>query len=337
MRRLVLSGAAFALIAASQSALAAETVASLAPQMVPERDAQIASNISTAAGPDTGVLSRALSKADLFWTGQLNGPSFNGPIDRNYNAFQNSYNPLYIYHTLDSIYHLDSSNSIGVELSAKQDVSAPLSTFVALDGTTQTDGVTRLDHTFTLNDPQFWIRHSGLLDSRWLKVDVALSVFPGLTDYSRNQDHALLSTALDGTYHVKIPDYRWNLYFTSRVRPTVYSQGGPFSTWKHEELFLSTGHYLSYHFNSSFELAHSTAFDCDLYKGPVDPSKFGSPNGNYVLGNAYDDRTQLELNYYVSGGFARVGLYAQSLIWNPALDTSIVGVDLTFNFLTAKW
>jgi hypothetical protein len=299
----------------SALASADDTVASLSSQLMPE--AQSGASVHTSLNSGEGLGARIFSKTDLIWTGQLNGPSLDRPFGTNYNAFQQNYGPMYVYHTLDTIHHFDSTNNVGLELSAKQDFGH------AVPGR---DGF-MVEPGFTLNDPQFWFRHNGVIETSWLKIDAALNVFPGLTSYSREQDYMLFSTALDGTYHIKLPDYRWNAYFSTRVRPTFYSLGGQTPYWKHEQLFLSTGHFVGYHFTDNYELTSSSALDLNYY---------ADGSGRFIRGDGYDDRTQLEFNYYTSNGLIRVGAYVQSLIAEPRLETSSVGIDLTINFLTAK-
>jgi hypothetical protein len=291
-----------------------ETVASVFPGLMPTTGEGM--EVSEEIGPfqEESVGEHILSHTDLYWTGQLNGPSLGTSMSRNYNPFQNDYGPMYLYHTIDAINYLGWSDTVGVEVSAKQDFGRAVPN---REGWPVTP-------VFTANDPQIWYRHNGVLDLPFLRVDGALSLFPGVTDYSRTQDYMLLSTALDGTYHIKTASHPWNLYFTTRVRPTFYTRKSPYFYWKQEQVFFSTGHYLGYRFSDRFELAHSSALDFDYYT---------DGSGTFLRGNAYDDRHALQLNYYIPAGYGRIGAYVQGLIAHPALETSTVGIDLTINFL----
>lgn len=305
---------------ASTAAFAEETVASWMPQPSPSTGASTA----FADGAPEGLASRLLSRTGLNWTAQLNGPALGGPEDSNYNTYQNSHGPRYLYHTVDLLHFVGRSSQLGMELSAKQDFGHAITyrkrgQFGEYDHEVQPER--------SIYDPQFWFRQNGIHDGDWVAFDAALNVWPGLTSYSREQERLAFAAALDGYLRFKFPSYRWRAALASRLKPSFYAGGGPTGSWAHEQVFLSTSPSLSYQLSSSFELVGTAQFDFKYYKDDV---------GGFRRGDAYDDKAQLQLNYYHPSGLARVGAYAQGLIVNPALATATVGLDLTIHFLRAR-
>jgi hypothetical protein len=295
----------------------AETiVASVSPEMLPRANLPEISMQSTGSN---GFVSDFISKSDLMLNVRLNGQSLGQPLGVTHNVFNRTPWPIYFYHSADAIYHFDRSKQVGLEVSATQDLVN------GVRSDPQFDPVTR---EFTIYDPQLWYKQNSLLESDALRLDGQVSIFPGVTEYSRNAQGMLFSTALDATLNLKLRDYRWTAYFMGRVRPSFYNQTQPTKMFdSHERLFLSAGHFVGYHISNSFELTNSSLLDCNYS---------ADTSGPFIRGDANDDRTQVQLNYYTPHGFARLGAYVQGLIVDPRLATTVVGLDLTFNLISAK-
>ncbi|MGK5085871.1 hypothetical protein WDW37_21490, partial [Bdellovibrionota bacterium FG-1] len=172
----------------------------------------------------------------LSWTARLNGQALGESLGTAYSPFARGPWPIYFYHTVDSVYSLNGKSSLGLELSATQDL---------------VHGVRDSSHypiepTFTIYDPQIWYHQGGLLDNEVFRLDGQVSLFPPLTSYSRNYQEMLMSAAFDTTWNMKLKDHRWTAYLTTRVRPTFYSQNQPPLEYPHfgeqrERLFVSAG------------------------------------------------------------------------------------------------
>jgi hypothetical protein len=275
-------------------------------------------SIAAQADENTSVLNTIRSNSDLYVTTDFNGPSigrFGDNPGENYNVFQSGPWPLYLYHTLDFKYHFLPFQNFGMELSAKQDL---------VSGVRNEYG--EISPQFGFYDPQFWYEHSSLVENSWLRLAGQISIFPGVTDYSRENLTKLFSTAFDTTFNFKIKNYSWSAYVFNRIQPTFYrhpQKNGPYD-YRRETMFFKVGHFVGYSLSNRFQLTHSSVFDCNHFS---DAKSWGD------LESSSDDRMKLQLNYFSPGGFLRAGAYLQTLAFQPRLNTSIVGLDLTLNLL----
>jgi hypothetical protein len=264
-------------------------------------------------------LRQALDKMDLYYTGNFSGPSLGSDPSRTWNAFGRSQDTPYVYHTLDFNYHFDRQNLVGFEVAAKHDMREY--TQPSPPGYIPNNP----DPIWSWQDPQFWYKRSSILDMRYFWTDTMLSIFPGMTDYSANTMGKIASFAWDTTWNMKLRDYRWTLYFTSRVMPTVYSdrvQGADDFAMR-DWMYLSAGYYLGYRLAPSWQINTTAVFDCGVQS---------TLDQDFYHTDAYDDRVGFELNYYV-GRLARIGTYVQTIVTDPTLDKTIVGLDVTVNIL----
>jgi hypothetical protein len=277
--------------------------------------------------PSAGMVSTAnaerplgqkiLDSIDLFYGFYLNGPSLNAPWGTTYSVWQQDTWPIYIYHTLDFQYHFDRVNLVGFEISAHQDLFSNI---------TPTKWISPANPQLYGNDPQFWYTRKAVLDNRYFSTDVSFNVWPGITDPSV-QSTQYFSASLDTTWNFKPADRRWTTYVATRLRPYLFGQYQPSDSFTHNEWFYaSAGYYVGYNLTPSWQVNLSGVFDADLY---------ADANQIWNRGDAADDRAQLELNYF-AGRWARIGVYTQTVVTNPQLIDTVVGLDITVNMLSAR-
>lgn len=258
-------------------------------------------------------LGQAIDRLDVYYNGFFNGPSLDGAPETTWNPWSNSPAALYIYHSFDVDYHFDRSNLVGFELSAKQSiVSRPNAFTGAMESP-----------SLELNDPQFWYKRSGMIQTSHFSLDSRFSVWPAMTSYSVNDMGQILSLAWDTTWNLKFPGRSWSSYFTTRVRPTFYSDIFRPDGFMREWMYLSAGYFVGYNFTQSWQLNASAAFDCMFY---AQNDQF------FARGDSSADRAQLELNYFV-GRLVRVGAYVQAGVIEPSASKATAGLDVTVNFL----
>lgn len=278
--------------------------------------------LNTSTQNKRSAAQKALDSIDLFYGFFLNGPSLgSNNVNTTYSPWQQGTWPTYIYHTLDMQYHFDRSNLVGFEISNHQDIAS---------GVTPSGFTTPVEPQMYFNDPQFWYTRRGVLSNRYFSMDLQFNAWPGITSPSQ-QSGEYLSASLDTTWNMNLRDRRWTAYFTTRVRPYFYTQPQPDPTpensyLKNEWLYVSAGYYVGYSLSDSWQVNLSGVFDNDMY---ADVNQF------WNHGDGSDDRAQLELNYF-AGRFARIGAYFQSVVTAPSLVSSIVGLDITINLMSAK-
>jgi hypothetical protein len=288
------------------------------PALSPTAQALVSPTNNVSTAPALKPMERsAWDNVDMYYGFFLNGPSIGSDWGTTYSPFQQGTWPMYIYHTLDAQYHFDRTHLIGVEVSSHQDLTS---------GVTPSGWTAPVSPKFDFNDPQFWYTKKGVLNNRYFSTDAQFSVWPAVTSYSLDQMGEYFSAAVDTTWNLKLRDYRWNTYFTTRIRPTVYGTLINNDTYNREWMYMSAGYYVGYTLSNSWQINLSGVFDCNLYADNVQL---------WNRGDGTDDRAQLELNYYL-GHVARIGGYFQSVVTNPSLVSSIVGLDITINMLTAK-
>jgi hypothetical protein len=258
-------------------------------------------------------LERAIDRLDVYYNGFFNGPSLDGASQTTWNPWSNGPAAFYIYHSFDVDYHFDRTNLVGFELSDKQSIVSRPNAFTG-----------KLDEpSHEINDPQIWYKRSGILTNSAFSLDSRFSIWPAMTTYSVNDMGPILSLAWDTTWNLQFLGSSWSSYFTSRVRPTFYSDIYRPDGYMREWMYLSAGYYLGYSLSQSWQVNASAAFDCMFY---AQNDQF------YARGDSSADRVQFELNYNL-GRLARIGAYVQAGVIDPSTSKATAGLDVTVNFL----
>jgi hypothetical protein len=273
-------------------------------------------SVSTTTAP-APLKRTAFDNLDVYYGFFLNGPSLGESWGTTYNRFALNTWPMYIYHTLDVQYHFDRDNLIGAEAAAHHDIQSGVKPY---------GYVTPVAPEFSIQDPQFWYTRKNVLSRNAFSTNLTLSVWPGLTSYSIDTMKEYFSLGLDTTWFLKLPDRRWSVYFSTRLKPTLYADFQPNDGYSREWLYANAGYYLGYRFASDWQVNLSGTFDCAFY---------ATNDALWNRGDGFDDFAQVELNYF-AGRFARLGAYYQTMVWGPAFASSIVGLDFTFYLLSAK-
>lgn len=274
------------------------------------------SNVTTANAPRSSG-QKFIDRFDVFYGLFLNGPSLGSSWGTTYSPFQQDTWPMYIYHTMDMQYHLDRNSMIGMEVSAHEDL---------FSGITPSKWSTPANPELSFNDPQLWYKRKSVLNNRYFSTDLQFDVWPAVTSYSVNQMGEYFSAGIDSTWNLKLRDYRWTAYFTTRLRPYIYGEYQPGDTYNRDWFDFAAGYYVGYNLTPHWQVNVSGVFDGDLYANSAQMAN---------LGQFSDDTAQLELNYFV-GHIARIGTFFQTVVTSPSLVNSIVGLDITVNFLTAR-
>ena len=249
---------------------------------------------------------------------RVNGPSIGGTIHgevgESYNPFVSGRWPVQVFHSLTYGFRIDDKTTAALEGSAVQDVAR---------GVVDKFGYP-VNPAWTLFHPAVRVSRTSMLDNSLFSMSFDATVFFPTSSFAQKQT-MLFSLALDQTWNVKLPASRWSTGLNTRIQPTAYKQALPQDQYDSQRrlLFISGGPFVNFRISDRFELANTSLFDCDKYAGRDSLLDFDS---------ASDDRVQSQLNYYSPGRMARVGAYVQSVVFQPGLDTSTVGMDLTLTF-----
>jgi hypothetical protein len=269
--------------------------------------------VTAAQASPRSEFERSIDRMDIYYNLFFNGPSLDGEQETTWNRFGPA--ALSISHALDFDYHFDRKNLVGLEIAGSQTLVPWVSPMFPDSDPT--------DPSFTLFNPQFWYKRNGLIDAQTFSLDTRISLFPSMTDYSVNVMGSIAAAALDTTWNLKLADRSWTAYFTTRIKPTFYTDIYREDVFNPEWLYLSAGYYLGYHFTPSWQLNVSGVFDCSYYANQM---QFLNRSDNAA------DFAQLELNYFL-GRFARIGAYVQGGVIEPSTSKAAAGLDVTVNFL----
>jgi hypothetical protein len=282
-----------------------------APAAAPSSRSQLAS--STSFWEDLG------HRTDFNYFGQFNGPAFGRPLIENHNVFEEGPWPIYLYHEATLAFHPAPDFKFGMGLAATQDLA---------EGVNNRWG-TPVKPSFTVFHPRVFASHQRIFDTGWLRLAGELSVLLPTSDYAQ-QERVFAGVSFNQTWNIRVPR-GWTLNFTTQVQPTFYQYELPidYDGFQRETLFVAAGHYLSYQFNRNFELSTSSIFDARHMSN--------APGGIWDFGSAAEDRLKIQLDYYHGSGIFRLGAFVQNVIARPRLDTSIVGANLTINFLRSRY
>lgn len=269
-------------------------------------------NVTTQVTSGKSEWERAIDRLDIYYTAFFNGPSLDGAPETTWNRWSNSAAAFYIYHAFDVDYHFDRTNLVGFEISAKQNLVARASPYGGIE-----------EPSTQFNDPQFWYKRSGMISNPVVSLDSRFSIWPAVTTFETIELAQIASAAWDTTWNFKFLDRSWSSYFTTRVRPTFFTDIYAADGYTREWMYLSAGYYVGYSFSQSWQVNFSAGFDCSFY---AQNDQF------WTRSDSSADFGQLELNYNI-GRLARIGAYVQAGIIEPSMSKATAGLDVTVNFL----
>lgn len=112
----------------------------------------------------------------------------------------------------------------------------------------------------------------------------------------------------------------------TRINPLFYTDPMPAGFYDRQTLYLSFTPFASYRISPELSMGVATKFDIE-HRSP-------DPDGALHFGSALDDTLKLSatLSPQVAPLFLSIGGFYQMLIWNPSIDTSILGANFSISF-----
>jgi hypothetical protein len=261
MRRLTLIG----LLAA------ASTQAAIAPQHPGTKTAppSVVNSNFRAESPRKSFWEDVGSRTDFSYFTQFNGPAIGRPlIEAHSTVGEGGPYPISLYHELNLEFHPTHDFSFGTFFCASQDLAG---------GVVNQYG-NEVIPTFSLLQPSVFAKHRSIAETSWLRLAAQVSIMAPTSSYSI-QERILGAVAFDQTWNIKLPDYRWQFYITTRLQPTFYQYALPldYDGFQRETFFASAGYTLSYRFHPQWELMNSAIFDANhMSNDPGGVMSFGS-------------------------------------------------------------
>jgi len=273
------------------------------------------------AATSESALSSIISHSKVQYFGALNGPALGRPFGESYNVYSSTgLWPIQAYHELTYGYFFGSQYSVGLQVAGDQNIAS---------GVVPAPGWTAIQPGLTVYDPVLQFSRSSLIDTRWLNVYTLVQASLPVTSYSQNLTR-ITQLTWDLTWTFKLPYPGWFAGLTTRVQPTFYRQPRPSpESWMNRQTFFaSAGHFLGYQFSDKFQLKTTSTLDFDHTNDGI--------NGAWDFGTGNFDRVRLQADYFLFARTARVGGWVQTPIFQPAVQNTIVGLDLSWDILPVR-
>lgn len=245
----------------------------------------------------------------------LMGPRAAGAGNSTFNIFIPDIAPIQLYHSASVYFQVTPDFNFGFGMDAIQNIS---------DGVAGQSGFVR-NRSFVLFDPYVTFSFPNLVQvpgwSVFTSANFSLAVTQASIDIGR-----ITSINLNQNWRVLTFPSDWTYGFDINLNPQFYTQPFPTGFQFRQTFYASIGHYLGYRISPQVQLANTTTFDIN-HREPLE-------SGAFQFSPALFDRMRfaLTVNPSIAPLNMSIGTYFQFLIWNPAFDTSIFGLDFSIGF-----
>ena len=245
----------------------------------------------------------------------LMGPRLTGASNETYNRYIPDVAPIQLYHTVELGYQVNPD----FEISIKEHIVQNLA-----DGVVGNDGTVR-NHSFEYYDPEIFFKLPHLVKVEGWSVYTSFAFSLVLSQASQDIGRITALTFKQDWYANTFPS-PWTYGFSLFLNPQFYADPKPEGYTDRQTLYGSFGHNFGYRISPSFALNTTTEFDFE-HRSP-------DSQGFLHLGSALEDtfRITASVTPNVFPLFMSVSGYYQFLIWNPSIDTSIIGAGLSVGF-----
>lgn len=240
------------------------------------------------------------------------GPRIAGSGNETYNIYIPDVAPVQLSHTWQLGAQVNPNLQLGFSVNSIQNIA---------DNVTGKTGVVR-GRTFETYDPEIYANLPNLVQvPGWFVFSSAKISIP-LTEASKNSGK-ITQITLDQSWTFQKPGSDWSFGAAFEVQPIFYTDPMPPSFSYRKTLYVAAGHLISYRISPTVNVQSTSNLDFD-YRSPA--PKFTSN---------LDDTSRLAI--YLSPAisksiFLSLGGYFQFLLWNPATETSIIGLDFSISF-----
>jgi hypothetical protein len=252
------------------------------------------------------------------------GPRLTGASDETYNIYLPDKAPVQLYHTLKLGYQINPDLQIGFNEAIANNVADNVTGF-AYDSNGNSVVPNHYGKTFQWYDPNLYFFMPNLIkvDGWYVQTSASFSLpfTQDSQDIKRITQFIIQQSWTKNTYPSK-----WSWGFHLYLNPQFYTDPIPSGYTTRETLSFSFGHSLSYQVSDLFTLSTSTTFDVE-HDSP-------DPQGFFHLGQGLPDYLQIKATVFphVYPIWMSIAGYFQTLIWNPAWETAIVGASFSVGF-----
>lgn len=245
----------------------------------------------------------------------LMGPRLEGASNETYNIYLPDVSSIQLYHSFRLGYQVSDALQIGVNENIVHNLA---------DGIRSPSGSV-YNHSFEWYDPNIYFNLPKLIQIPGWFVFTSASFSLPIGEASQNEAK-ITSIIVQQSWTKSSLETPWsyglNLYFN----PQFYNDPLPSGFVDRQTLSLSFGPKLGYRVSPTFALSSSVNFDVE-HRAP-------DKKGALHLGEGLPDYFKIGATVFpqIYPLLLSFGGYFQSLIWNPAADTSIVGANFSIGF-----
>ena len=245
----------------------------------------------------------------------LMGPRLVGASNETYNVYLADVAPIQLFHAWSLGYQVNEDIQIGISESAVQNLS---------DGVVGNTGYVR-NQSFELYDPNIYFNLPNLVKIKGWNIFTSLAFSLSLSQASQDAGKVTAITIAQN-WNIANPPKDWTIGFTLYGKPQFYTDPLPEGYTDRQTFSLAFGHFLAYAVSPTFALQTSSTFDVE-HRSP-------DSQGLLHLGPNLEDRFRFSCSIIPQTGalLLSLGGYFQFLIWNPNVQTSIVGADFSIGF-----
>ena len=243
------------------------------------------------------------------------GPRIAGSGNETYNIYIPDVAPVQLSHTWQLGAQVNPNLQLGFSLNSIQNIS---------DNVVGKTGIVR-GRTFETYDPEIYANLPNLIHVSGWNVFTSAKMSIPVTQASKDNGK-ITQITLDQNWSIA-SESDWTFGFSAELQPIFYTDPMPPNFTYRKTLYASIGHLISYRISPILNIQSTSTLDID-HRAP-------DPQGAFHFTSNLDDtsRLSLYLSPTISNSiFISVGGFFQFLLWNPTMETSIIGLDFTLSF-----